>query len=245
MNYRDIAGHVTRSGAIVQPRRLIRSDAIIAPEPAELALLAGDGIKLVYDLRSAHERAAIPLDYWPAVGASVRGVDLFAHLKGAASPWAALEAQPDATGANTAMHVLYGSFPAALHGQLQPIVDGILSSGGATLIHCTAGKDRTGFLVATLLQAVGVSDDAVMADYLASLGRTNVAARRATAGFMADRLGTTLPDAAVDCLMTVRASFLETSLAAIRAEFGGMEAYLASAGITPDRMNALEALLTG
>ncbi|MES2303604.1 MAG: tyrosine-protein phosphatase, partial [Pseudomonadota bacterium] len=148
-------------------------------------------------------------------------------------------------GAEQAMLALYSGFPAALHGQLAMIMQRMLARPGATLIHCTAGKDRTGFLVAILLSALGTNRDDVLGNYLQSRGRTNPAARAATEHLACARTGLALPDAAIDRLMSVDEAYLAASFAAIDREFAGIERYLLSAGITVADLGALAARLTG
>lgn len=243
-NFRAVSGQRTGSGATIRPGRLFRSDAIHAPAEADRAALAGHDLRLVYDLRSRTEREARPTNFWPELGARVRAVDLLEHVEGAASPWAVLADRPDSAGADAAMRAVYDRFPAALHGQFAEIVEGILSSGGATLVHCTAGKDRTGFLVAMLLATIGVEREAIIGDYLASQGRASMAAREATAHLVAERLGRALPEAALDRLMSVQPTWLAASFAQIDDAFGGLSGYMATAGITPNLARRLEAVLT-
>lgn len=113
------------------------------------------------------------------------------------------------------------------------------------LIHCTAGKDRTGFLVALLLAAAGVSRNNVIADYLLSAGRANATARDATRALAISRLGVPLPEAALDELMSVQEAFLAASFAAIDRHHGGLDAYLELAGVTSTHRASLEAALLG
>jgi len=111
------------------------------------------------------------------------------------------------------MQALYAGFPAALHGQLLSLVEAMAACDTAALIHCTAGKDRTGFAVAILMAALGVPMPQIMADYLASLGRANAQAREETRQLTAARLGFQLADDTLDRLMTVHESYLAASFA--------------------------------
>jgi protein-tyrosine phosphatase len=83
------------------------------------------------------------------------------------------------------------------------------------VIHCTAGKDRTGFACALILHTLGVSDDVIAEDYLL----TNRYYRRDPAN------GSELPDDVKNVLGTVQTSFLGTAFAAIDADYGDLETY--------------------
>ena len=89
------------------------------------------------------------------------------------------------------------------------------------VFHCTAGKDRTGFAAALLLLAMGVSREDVEHDFLL----TNQHYRRAHAA------QTDLPQEVLDVLWRVQSGFLEAAFEVVRAEHGGVDAYLAAIGI--------------
>jgi len=242
-NFRGVSPVIGRGGRPLAAGRLYRADAIVDPTPEDHAVLARLGIALVFDLRSAAERERVPGEIWSVTGAEVRPIDLLAHVEGGSSPWSALKDNPDWHGAGMAMQALYAGFPAALHGQLRPIAEAMIGCGEPVLIHCTAGKDRTGFAIAILLAALGVPMEEIMADYLASLGRDNAQAREETRQLISGRLGFDLDERAIDRLMTVEESYLAASFQAVDQQFGGTAAYLATAGITGTHIAALESLL--
>ena len=91
------------------------------------------------------------------------------------------------------------------------------------MIHCTAGKDRTGFAAALILKALGVADDLIVEDYLL----TNRFYRRAEAGLSSD-----MPEEVRDVLGSVEASFLLAALDTVRSDYGDLEAYF-EAGLGP------------
>ena len=84
------------------------------------------------------------------------------------------------------------------------------------MIHCTAGKDRTGFACALILHALGVSDEMISEDYLL----TNRFYRRDPTA------SSDLPDDVRQVLGTVQASFLAAAFEAIDADYGDLETYL-------------------
>jgi protein-tyrosine phosphatase len=92
----------------------------------------------------------------------------------------------------------------------------LLEDRAPLVIHCTAGKDRTGFACALILHTLGVSNDVIAEDYLL----TNRYYRRDPAN------GSELPDDVKNVLGTVRASFLGAAFEAIDADYGDLETYL-------------------
>lgn len=234
-NFRAVSARV----AGVTPR-LFRADVVLTPNEADRATLAQCDIGVVFDLRSATERTNHPNRYWFDQGVEVIGIDLLAQIEGGADPWTRLRARADAPCARDVMTGMYAAFPGAAHGQLLSVVAAICQAPGAALIHCTAGKDRTGFVVALLLSVLGSPREQIMTDYLRSAARANPAARAATRTLAANRLGFALSEPALDELMSVQAAFLEASFAAIDRDHAGLDGYLASAGVTSANRAELE-----
>ena len=92
----------------------------------------------------------------------------------------------------------------------------LLEDRAPLVIHCTAGKDRTGFACALILHTLGVSDDVISEDYLL----TNRFYRRDPAS------SSDLPDDVKQVLGSVQASFLGAAFEAINADYGDLETYL-------------------
>ena len=206
----------------------------------DLGRLGGDdaiafahlGIRTVYDLRTAEERAARP-DRLPAGTAAVvldvlRGstdaspAQLMAILE---DPRLAARAFGDGGGAamferKYREFVVLESARVAYRRLFAALADG---ARRPALFHCTTGKDRTGWAAAVLLLFLGVPEDAVMADYLLSANRLAGAFRPALDAFAA-RGGD--PDLLLP-FIGVRPAYLETALEEMRRSYGTVEAYLA------------------
>jgi protein-tyrosine phosphatase len=153
-NLRDVGGYPAAGGGTVRWRTLLRSDALNhlgAPGRAQLGSL---GLRTVVDLRTNGEVAAAPcvLD-----GHVVRAchVPLFSEAAIGRLP-------PELSAVYAHMIDRCGRAIARAIGQL--CGDGALPG----LIHCTAGKDRTGLVVALILEVIGVPDDVIAADYAMS-----------------------------------------------------------------------------
>lgn len=154
LNARDLGGYPTSDGGTVRWRTLLRSDALHRLDDAGRAALAGFGLRTVVDLRTDEEARSAPsaLD---GTGARIFHVPLFrAEALGALPPElaAVYRHMIDDRGAAIAEAVGRLSGPGALPG----------------LIHCSAGKDRTGLLAAVVLDVVGVPDEIIAADYAMS-----------------------------------------------------------------------------
>ena len=96
---------------------------------------------------------------------------------------------------------------------------------GGHLVHCFAGKDRTGFAVALLHRLLGVHADDIMADYLLTKTAGNSAARIAAGAASLRKRRPDADDAALAMLMGVEPEWLQAAFATVDADFGGMERY--------------------
>jgi protein-tyrosine phosphatase len=119
------------------------------------------------------------------------------------------------------------------------------------IAHCFAGKDRTGFTVALVLEAIGVDRDAILADFL----RSNDAVPRLRESIMesirnrpegtTDEIVTFAEARLTDEVLGVREDYLDAARRTIDAEYGSLPDYLASLGVTTDQVGLLRAALLG
>ena len=159
-NFRDVGGIPVANGSRIKAGALYRSDAPRSGDasPAGVAWPP----RTVIDLRSAGEAdEAHPL---AARGADVRALP----LRAAASVPGLVARVRDIGGG---LEELYRTTLDGAGGSFAAIAAAVADSDGPTLVHCTAGKDRTGMVVAVLLSAVGAPREAVIADYTATRAR--------------------------------------------------------------------------
>lgn len=188
VNVRDVGGLPTEDGRQVMPGRLLRGDNLQDLSPADVRLLVADiGVTTVVDLRSPEEIAAEgpgPLtrvgsvrharhSVLPEVGATT---DVAATGMAAADVAAAALATTRHDGAvsrypDDPRCGYYLGYLEDRPDQVVAALRGIATAQGAALVHCAAGKDRTGVVVALALRAADVRRDAVVADYAASAER--------------------------------------------------------------------------
>jgi protein-tyrosine phosphatase len=108
----------------------------------------------------------------------------------------------------------------------------LLGDSAPLVIHCTAGKDRTGFACALILHALGVPEDVIAEDYLL----TNRFYRRDPSA------SSDLPDDVRQVLGSVEASFLGAAFGAIRDDYGDLQQYFSDGlGLGADEQATLHA----
>ncbi len=178
VNVRDVGGLPTEDGRQVVTGRLLRGDNLQDLSPADVRrLVAGIGLTTVVDLRSPQEIEAEGPGPLTRVG-SVR------HARHSVLPEVGTATDVAAAAlATTRRNGAVSRYPDDLRcgyylGYLEDRPDqvvaalrGIATAQGAALVHCAAGKDRTGVVVALALRVADVRRDAVIADYAASAER--------------------------------------------------------------------------
>lgn len=232
-NFRDLGGYRTGDGRQVRWRRLFRAGSLAELTAADLAVVASLGIGYVFDLRTDLEVTAAPD---PDLGARrvhlpvIDGaIDVEALTTAVRS--GDLAALPEGLLVSGTARIAT-EFP----DQWAVLLDHFLANPGeATLIHCTGGKDRTGWAAALVLRALGVAPDVVLEDYvlsndcLADRTAVRIASVRST---VAANLG--VPEDAVDLgglpgLLGVRPTYLRAAFDAVDAEHGSFDTYLIDA----------------
>lgn len=244
-NFRDLGGLPTDDGRIVRRGLVFRSEALLEPTEADATAIAAHGIVLVCDLRSDTERGHAPNSWWAEQGVERLDLDVLAGIRTEDGPWSRLKADPTTTGALAAMEGIYAAMPAAALVHVTAIVTRIVAGDLPLLIHCTAGKDRTGFVSAMLLAALGVEQEAIVADYLYSEGRRTAQVREGTRKMVIDRVGEGVPPAAIDALMGVERSYIERSFAVVADRYGSVADYFAAGGVDRALLDAMRARLVG
>ncbi|ULE34797.1 tyrosine-protein phosphatase [Mycobacterium sp. IDR2000157661] len=255
-NFRDVARETG-----IKPGRFFRSSELTGLDDAGREALRRLGITDVADLRSARE---VERHGTGAVPAGVQVHLLHFHEVEAVSSGQAGEAphesafqkmmteKPDdedvSVAAGRFMTDEYQRFP-TLGGAQRAVrqVVSLLADGRPVIAHCFAGKDRTGFTVATVLEAVGVDRDAVLADFLRSNDAVphlreqilrSVRERTETAEevtFVEARL--------TDAVLGVREEYLAAARRSIEHNYGSLRGYLAASGVTDDAVTRLRATL--
>ncbi|GAA0964077.1 tyrosine-protein phosphatase [Actinocorallia libanotica] len=235
VNFRDLGGYRTAGGQWVRMGEVYRSEALSRLSRTDLARLKRLGIKTVYDLRTATERATGP-DRVPR-GARHVVADL---LKNA-------EVRVDLTKPDPGVQYMVETEKAmaaspTARPALRRVFDGLADDRAhAVVFHCTAGKDRTGWIGASLLTLLGVPRATVMADYLASnryRAKTDSAVLDAVPPAVA---------AFSKPLLDVRPEYLNAGFAEVKAKYRGFDDYRKRMlGLSTSELRALKkSLLVG
>ena len=165
LNLRDFGGYETLDGRRVREGMLYRSGALSKLDARDHEIVAGLGIKLICDLRQDDERVAEPSN-WCDPDVPVRTWPYHSLTGSLLSRLAA----PDATEAEAVagMEAFYATLPGTLGAAIRDIFAAVAEGSAPVLIHCAAGKDRTGVVAGFLLEALGVPRQVVLADYARS-----------------------------------------------------------------------------
>ena len=255
-NFRDIAEETG-----IRPGRFFRSSELSALDDSGRAALRGFGVTDVADLRSDREVERRGMGQVPE-GVVIHRLPFHELSKpGAEAPHESsfqklMTEKPDdedvAVAAGRFMTEEYEKFP-TLPGAQTAVrqVISLLADGKPVIAHCFAGKDRTGFTVATVLEAVGVDRDAILTDFL----RSNEAVPRLRDAILesirnreeetTDEIVTFAEARLTEEVLGVRDVYLHTALSVVEAEFGSVAGYLDAVGVTAAELDRLKANLVG
>ncbi|MFE6668720.1 tyrosine-protein phosphatase [Streptomyces sp. NPDC057697] len=235
VNFRDPSVLTDPEGALLSPGALYRSaQPFPAADEATVDQLRAAGIRTVVDLRGGSERE--PED-WAAVEAA--GITVVPASIAPTSP--VLEARMATMTTAADLGAFY-----VLMAETAPegVADAVRAAArpGGVLLHCAAGKDRTGFVTALLLELLGVSAERIVEDY----ARTGEALEQIWAG-LAGRHRKALNDIENHAL-SVPAPLLEAPAEAmavfldvIRTRHGGARRFLLGCGVAPEAIGAFVA----
>ncbi len=180
VNARDLGGLRTVDGRQVRRLRVFRSDRLTDLDAADVSFLLSEcGLRTIVDLRAPGEIAT------DGTGSVVDAVATYRnlHVYGANRVRLDLaEVSPDGS-----MFDRYREYLEHSSENIAAVLSLLATPGQMpALIHCAAGKDRTGVVIALLLAIAGVRTDDIIADYAATTA--NIAALRARSGRAVDRL---------------------------------------------------------
>jgi protein-tyrosine phosphatase len=228
-NLRDVGGYPTTGGGRTRSLRLLRSELPIAPGAAS-ALAAAIAVSLVVDLRDDEEEQELPSPF-AAGGFTTRRISIFA--RSAAS----------FVEENFTLERLYGHMLTSSGTAFAQVAAEIGGTDGASLVHCTLGKDRTGLAIALVLDAVGVEREAVIGDYAMTRDQFDDAWRDARLRGLEELHGRDLREIA-PLLTESPAEVMRGVLAGVDDTWGGSAGFLLERGLTPAALEGLIAQLT-
>jgi protein-tyrosine phosphatase len=225
-NFRDFGGYSTRHGRPMKRGRLYRSASHARATDADLETIATLGIGVVVDLRRKPERERDPSRRHPAF----EGV-VIANDGEQPDSWHEHIRTSDLTPASFRRYLLdyYRAAPfEPRHIDLfRRYFQALAETDSAVLIHCAAGKDRTGVLAALTHHVAGVDPEDIVADYLLTNNPQRFAARLPmVAAVVREISGREADEATLLTAMGVEAEYLAAAFQAIDEACGDVDGYL-------------------
>ena len=214
-NFRDLGGHVGQDGRAVRRKRLFRSNHLDRLSERDSDHLQNLGLRRAFDLRGVEESgmgcmlpgiAVIPLSIEPPLPVTE-------HLSRATAAGEALTPRL----VFGYMESIYRDFILSHTPQFRALFAHLIEDDRPSVIHCTAGKDRTGIASALFLASLGVSYKSIKEDYLL------------TNQFWKPELPPEIvnfPEDIRSVMGIARETYLAAALTAIDDEYGSLETYL-------------------
>jgi protein-tyrosine phosphatase len=231
-NFRDLGGYQTADGHHVRYRLVYRSENLSNLTPADEQRLEDLHIEAEIDLRTAEERQNEP-DRWQHLPPDIYNSPKSTLTPKLKSLFAAIH---DAKSARSAIDKFYANMPNLYRGEYAAFFRRLVNGEYPIVVHCTAGKDRTGVASAILLSVLGVPQKTVIADYMLTNQLLPVPSRQPTSStgpvnFAIDQL----PDDAREELWRTREEYIHAALDAITRQYGSVDGYIkAQLGLTPN-----------
>ncbi|WP_313053528.1 tyrosine-protein phosphatase [Pseudomonas lopnurensis] len=227
-NFRSLAGLPAHGGRRIAEHLLLRSDQLHQLDAEGWATLERLGVKAICDLRSEAERQRVP-NRLPA-GIRQLALEVAGDIRVGPRISSMLAEDPSVAGAERMMRQIYESLPGMLAPHLGNLFGLFMNDQVPVLIHCAAGKDRTGFTVAVLLHAFGVPRESILADYrrsarrLADLGEV----RRAEMSLAVHEMsgGRPCTEAVIDTVLDARDDYMDAAWRRVDRDYGSLDGYL-------------------
>lgn len=227
-NLRDVGGYAVDGGGTTRWGLLYRGGALEDLGAASHEPMAGIGLRTIVDMREDTELEDLPPSLFPA-GVTGHRNPLY---RGRISI-----AEMDT------LEEIYREILAVCAPEIVAVLE-LLAGPDAlpALVHCSAGKDRTGLVIGLLLSALGVSDDLVARDYgiTESAWSDDERERMVRKGLAMGAKATR-----IDELIGSPPALMHAILAWVRSEYGSAEGYLLAGGLRPESLDSLRDRLVG
>ena len=228
-NFRDLGGYQTTDGKEVKWGRLYRSGTFAEASRADLAGLAQLDLNTFIDFRSSIEKAEEPNRLPDPPGFTVVDIPVLDDGNKALVGEIMERVESgnfDDFDPNQAMLTANRQFANEFTPQFKEFVHTVLNANGAPVVwHCSAGKDRTGFAAAILLRILGVPQETVIQDYMAS--RAPSLDARKNQLLMLELFKGEEAAAKLAVLMGVEEAWLQAGFAQIDTTWGSFDNYVA------------------
>lgn len=217
VNFRDVGGYRSADGRTVRWRKLLRSDSLAELSEGDQAVVQALGLRSLFDLRDESERALRPNRLGAGTALRTHAIGFFPT--GAQALMAGVRDRTlGKREARAGLIGMYRRLPVDHAPRYAQLLQALLAPDALpALIHCTSGKDRTGFGVAVVMLALGVPRETILEDYeLTNHYRRDLS-------FM---LGTEVDTEVLDVVKAAHADFLQAAFGVIDADWGGTQGFL-------------------
>jgi protein-tyrosine phosphatase len=238
LNFRDIGGYATPNGSRVRWGQVYRSGSIAQVESADFAYFEALGLRHIFDLRSSQESQAAP-DRLPENGDHQHFLRPLSSATTRSEQFKALRHYRHRTG-ELLLRMYQETFVDANAHHIGDVLTRIANAANRpSLIHCSAGKDRTGVTIALLLTVLGVPEETIVADYTLS----NQAHKRIAEMMKPDlrqARWAAVSYAQMKPVLLADPANLQATLDHIQHTYGSIEDYLCgAAGMVPETLAIL------
>jgi len=232
-NFRDFGGYGASDGRRMVQGRFWRSAHHGKATPADISAIRALDLTTVVDLRRPRERESEPSRRPDGFSGQIIQCDLGDRAE---APHVAFlrdtDLTPDSVDAFFMDYYAKAPFEPRHPILFRGYFEALLAAEASVLIHCTAGKDRTGLLAALTHHVLGVHRDDAISDFLMTNSAARVEARAPlVAQALAQSLGRVPSDTAVRLFLGVDGKYLDAALEAIARQCGSLESYLAGLGV--------------
>ncbi|HEY5808190.1 MAG TPA: tyrosine-protein phosphatase [Povalibacter sp.] len=230
-NFRDIGGYIAADGRSVRWGHVYRTGVLSYFNDNDRPSLMQLGVRAICDLRRTEEREREPTR-WP--DAAVQSLSWGDSTNTPTVRGFASGRPRTAEGMREAMIELYRALPVWMGPRIRGLFECIAAGQTPLVVHCAAGKDRTGVAIAVLLCALGVDRQTITEDYLLTNDAGNfeqfILTRKDAHLGLADAHHPLLsmPEEMRRALFVADAAYLEAAFAQIDGEHGGVERYLST-----------------
>lgn len=221
LNFRSVASYPAAEGR-VKARMIYRSGAFEGVGEAGAEAMRRLNVRTAFDLRSDVEKARSPspllnLADFTVVSEphAIRHGDLYAVLADRGST---------ARQCADVMTRIYETLPGGFAHIYRRYFRTLAGARTPVVVHCAAGKDRTGVVVAMLLELLGVSRDDIMEDYLATNAARDALYRRLIVNSHGVDYGAVAPNL-IEPMITANVRYLDAMFSTVARDYGDMNAY--------------------
>ncbi|MEZ4869064.1 MAG: tyrosine-protein phosphatase [Caldilineaceae bacterium] len=227
-NVRDIGGYPAGAGQTTRWRTFLRAASLHKLSPAGQQALLDYGLRTVIDLRYEQEVLAAPNVFAQSGAVHYVNLSLFAGT----APARARNAPPN-------LESMYRYILDERQAVVRTVLEVMTTDAFPVLVHCTAGKDRTGVITALMLGLAGVDHATIAEDYAltAHYGAALLDELRA------DAVAAGRDTATYERFLEAKPVAMLKTLAHLESTYGGIRAYLQQIGLTTTQIDQLAHIL--